>query len=136
MTPPLSLLRRLLHPLTRRPIFRGSIIFIKSAAILHLLTTHVGCTYGTYGPSMLPTLAATGDAVYVSKLYRRGKGIKVGDMVNFKHPMFPEMGAIKRVVGMPGDFVARDSPGTGNRMMIQVCAGSGFGGREGLMGGR
>jgi inner membrane protease subunit 1 len=85
---------------------------------------------------MLPTLAATGDAVYVSKLYRRGKGIKVGDMVNFKHPMFPEMGAIKRVVGMPGDFVARDSPGTGNGMMIQVCAGGGFGGREGLMGGR
>lgn len=132
MTPRPGLLRRLLHtnkPLTRSAIVRGSIIIIKSAAILHLLTTHVGCTYGTYGPSMLPTIAATGDGVYVSKLHRRGKGIKVGDMVNFKHPMFPELGAIKRVVGMPGDFVARDSPGTGTGLMIQVGAGRGIGGK-------
>lgn len=36
--------------------------------------------------------------------------------------MFPEFGAVKRVVGMPGDFVGRDSPGTGRGrgMMIQV----------------
>lgn len=85
---------------------------------------------------MLPTIAASGDGVYVSKLHRRGKGIKVGDMVNFKHPMFPELGAIKRVVGMPGDFVARDSPGTGTGLMIQVGAGKELEGERGvLMGG-
>ena len=69
---------------------------------------------------MLPTITAHGDAIYVSKFYRRGKGVKVGDVVSFRHPMFPEFGAVKRVVGMPGDFVGRDSPGTGKGMMIQV----------------
>lgn len=121
-----SLLKRLLytnHPLTPKDIFRSSIIFIKSAAILHLFFTHVGSIYGTYGPSMLPTIAATGDSVYVSRFYRRGKGIKVGDLVSYKHPMFPEIGALKRVVGMPGDFVARDSPGMGKGAMLQVCGG-------------
>jgi len=69
---------------------------------------------------MLPTITAHGDAICVSKFYRRGKGVKVGDVVSFRHPMFPEFGAVKRVVGMPGDFVGRDSPGTGRGMMIQV----------------
>lgn len=80
---------------------------------------------------MLPTIASTGDVVYVSKLHRRGKGIKVGDVVSFKHPMFPDTGAIKRVVGMPGDFVARDTPGRGNGVMLQVCAGRWVWGKKG-----
>ena len=69
---------------------------------------------------MLPTISVRNDWVYVSKLYRRGKGIQVGDVVSLKHPMFPGVGALKRVVGMPGDFVLRDAPGTGRDMMIQV----------------
>ena len=74
------------------------------------------------GPSMLPTLNVRYDWVYVSKLYRRGKGVKVGDVVTFKHPMFPGTGAAKRVLGMPGDFVLRDTPGSGSDMMIQVSS--------------
>lgn len=69
---------------------------------------------------MLPTLAVDHDWVYISKLYRRGRGIRVGDVVSFKHPTFPSMGALKRVVGMPGDFVLRDTPGSEGGMMIQV----------------
>ena len=69
---------------------------------------------------MLPTLAVDHDWVYISKFYRRGKGVRVGDVVSFKHPMFPSVGALKRVVGMPGDFVLRDTPGSERGMMIQV----------------
>ena len=68
---------------------------------------------------MLPTLNVIGDWVYISKLYRRGKGIQVGDVVSFKHPLVPGMRASKRVLGMPGDFVLRNTPGEGG-MMVQV----------------
>lgn len=80
---------------------------------------------------MLPTLSAKGDGVLVSTIHRRGRGVKVGDCVDFEHPMVPGVGAIKRVIGMPGDFVERNvaavemgpegllSKKTG--MMMQVC---------------
>ena len=89
---------------------------------------------------MLPTISIAGDSVLISKRYRRGRGIAVGDMVSVRHPIMPAEGAIKRVLGLPGDFVGRDSPvgvqepemeqggvgeeeeGRGQRMMIQVCA--------------
>ena len=29
----------------------------------------------------------------------------VGDLVDFVHPIIPGIGAVKRIVGMPGDFV-------------------------------
>lgn len=71
---------------------------------------------------MLPNLNVRGDWLYVSKLYRRGRGIEVGDLVTIKHPMFPGIGASKRILGMPGDFVLRDTPGTG-QIMIQIPEG-------------
>lgn len=70
---------------------------------------------------MLPTLGATGDCVIISKLSRRGKGVSVGNVVSVKHPMVEGTGAIKRLVGLPGDFVLRDSPGSPSDEMIQVC---------------
>jgi len=72
---------------------------------------------------MLPTLETSRDWVFTSRLHRRGRGIQVGDVVSVKHPMFPGEGAIKRVLGMPGDFVERDTPGTEKGMMIQVPEG-------------
>lgn len=72
---------------------------------------------------MLPTLSAKGDAVYVSKLFRRGKYVHVGDVVSLRHPMDVGTGAIKRIVGMPGDFVLRDMPGSRTGDMIQVRGG-------------
>lgn len=47
----------------------------------------------------------------------------MGDMVAFTHPLEPEAGALKRVVGMPGDFVCTGEKvgGGGERGMIQVC---------------
>jgi inner membrane protease subunit 1 len=59
---------------------------------------------------MFPTLHFNGDAILVSKLYKYGKGIEVGDMVTIRHPGFLSFGAGKRVIGMPGDFVSKDPP--------------------------
>ncbi|KAL8717056.1 MAG: hypothetical protein Q9225_005664 [Loekoesia sp. 1 TL-2023] len=76
---------------------------------------------------MLPTLAAQGDLVWISSYYRHGKGVKVGDLISFKHPCVPGAAALKRVGGMPGDFVMRDvyegGDGKGREMMLQVPEG-------------
>ena len=71
---------------------------------------------------MVPTLLVDGDAVLVSKYYRRGRDVKVGELVSIRHPMAPDIAALKRVVGLPGDFVLTGERNTrGERMMIQVC---------------
>lgn len=74
----------------------------------------------TYGISMVPTFAPSGDVVLISKYYRHGRDVQVGDVVSFKHPLREDIRACKRVIGMPGDFVLRDTPGRGRDMMIQV----------------
>jgi inner membrane protease subunit 1 len=101
------------------PISRFTIQFTKFVFGVHLFWEYFAQVKQTSGPSMLPTLNAYGDWVLVSNLYRRGKGIEVGDLVSVKHPMFPGTRAIKRVLGMPGDFVLRDTPGR-SEMMLQV----------------
>lgn len=85
---------------------------LKLVACIHLVSTHVLAVHGTRGPSMMPTLAVRGDCVLVAKRYRRGRGVRVGDVVQIKHPV-PEYrghGAVKRIVGMEGDFVLRGMP--------------------------
>ena len=79
---------------------------------------------------MLPTLSVIGDSVLISKRYRRGRGVKVGDVVEIRHPVpdYPRHGAVKRVIGLGGDFVVRTSPPglptrimeEGQERMIQV----------------
>ena len=64
----------------------------------------------TLGPSMVPTMNAAGDRVLISKMHKRGRGVKVGDLVDFRHPLVPGMGAIKRIAAMPGDFIIWDAP--------------------------
>lgn len=73
---------------------------------------------------MLPTLTVDGDDVMISKYYRRGRGVKVGDVVAFSHPMEPGFGALKRMVGLPGDFVCTgEKNARGEEMMVQVPEG-------------
>ncbi|KAI9827799.1 MAG: hypothetical protein M1832_004288 [Thelocarpon impressellum] len=102
---------------------RNLIQTVKIFAACHLFAEYLLSVKGTYGPSMLPTIEVRDDWVFISKLHRRGRGIEVGDVVSIMHPMIPEVGAIKRVLGMPGDFVLRDTPGQGKGMMIQVPHG-------------
>lgn len=44
--------------------------------------------------------------ILYSPLHRRGRGIKVGDVITYTHPLFPHQRGCKRVIGMPGDWVA------------------------------
>ena len=93
---------------------------VKVFFVFHFLTTHVGRFALTEGPSMLPTLNVRGDWVCIDHTFRRGWGVKVGDMVDYHHPMVHGAGGIKRVMGMPGDYVVKDGGGGKGRMMIQV----------------
>lgn len=70
-----------------------------------------------YGISMLPTLSAFGNYVIISKYYRRGRDVVVGDVVSFKHPVREGEYAVKRVMGMEGDFVLMNSPGRSDAML-------------------
>ena len=74
----------------------------------------------TYGISMVPTINPVGNWILISKRHRRGRRISVGDLVSFKHPLLEGEGAVKRVVGMPGDFVLSGTPGVGEERMVQV----------------
>lgn len=109
--------------LARYPYIYSTLQFLKYAIGI-TLGTHVFVEYffslsQAEGISMNPTMNATGDFLLLSKKYRRGRGIEVGDMVSYKHPIDQDTYGVKRVVGMPGDFVLRDSPGTSGAM-IQV----------------
>ncbi|KAF1824457.1 LexA/Signal peptidase, partial [Dissoconium aciculare CBS 342.82] len=75
-----------------------------------------------YGISMLPTLSAFGNYVIINKSYRRGRGVEVGDIVSFKHPVREGEYAVKRVLGLEGDFVLMYTPGA-NDTMLQVPKG-------------
>lgn len=59
----------------------------------------------TVGPSMLPTLNATGDIVFVDKLSHRLERLKIGDVVIAQLPDDWGKTVCKRVVGLEGDRV-------------------------------
>ncbi|KAF2123043.1 peptidase S24/S26A/S26B/S26C [Lophiotrema nucula] len=67
----------------------------------------------TSGISMVPTIPhginSSPPCILVSMLHRRGKGVKVGDVVVYTHPS-NQTQACKRVIGMPGDYVCVVSP--------------------------
>ena len=103
-------------------VLRNIALPLKFFFVLHLASEWTGSVTPTAGPSMLPTLAVTGDIIYTSKRYARGNGIEVGDLIDYKHPMEPRAGILKRVMGLPGDFVREDGGvGSGDRM-IQVLS--------------
>ncbi|KAK4999781.1 hypothetical protein LTR66_001238 [Elasticomyces elasticus] len=106
------------------------VLRVTEAAGYFLLFGHLFLTYGfsytgTWGLSMLPSIASSGDFVLISKFYRHGRGLEIGDLVTYKHPYHGDQGVygIKRLVGLPGDFVLRDSPGAKEGVMIQVPQG-------------
>lgn len=69
---------------------------------------------------MLPTMNVRGVWVYTDFTYTKGRGVQVGDVVDFHHPMVQGAGGIKRIMGMPGDFVVKDGGEGKGKMMIQV----------------
>ncbi|KAM0722680.1 hypothetical protein Q7P37_002121 [Cladosporium fusiforme] len=94
-------------------------VFVGLVLGLHIFAEYFFTLSQAEGISMLPTVNGTGDWLLLSKRYRRGRDIEVGDLVSFKHPVDEGVFGVKRVIGMPGDFVLRDSPDTSGAM-IQV----------------
>ena len=97
-------------------------LFADAAKVL--AAAHLFWAYGydwgrVSGPSMLPGWSVWGEGAVISHLYRRGRGIQVGDLVRFKIPINDEV-AIKRVLGLPGDYVMMNTPESGSDAMIQV----------------
>lgn len=71
---------------------------------------------------MLPGWEIWGEGAVVAHTYRHGRNVRVGDLIKFKVPV-SEDDAIKRVAGLPGDYVLVHTPDTGRDEMIQVSFG-------------
>ena len=102
------------------PFARNIATFVKLFCVYHVFGAYVGYPQQSDGPSMLPALGVRGEWLWVSTWHGRGRGVRVGDLVSVRHPLVPGEGVSKRVLGMPGDFVLRDTPEGGGDAMIQV----------------
>lgn len=107
------------HPL------RTFIAAAKFVCFGHLFYKYGFTVSAVYGPSMLPTFEIEGDWTLTSKLHRLGRNIEVGDLVVYSIPINDTVG-VKRVLGMPGDYVMMSSPhhdraASGREYMTQVC---------------
>ncbi|KAH6625471.1 peptidase S24/S26A/S26B/S26C [Boeremia exigua] len=92
-----------------RDLWWASKTVLKGSLIYHIVTTHLIFLGPTSGISMVPTIPdsyTTRPWILYSSLHRRGRGIRVGDIVTYTHPLFPHQRGCKRVLGMPGDVVA------------------------------
>ncbi|KAK6516771.1 hypothetical protein TWF506_006660 [Arthrobotrys conoides] len=112
------------HPRWRRAL-TSLIIGIKLLAFTHLVVSKIFIISQCEGPSMLPTLPTSGSVV-VNNLYSRGRGIKVGDLIAAHRPDDMDVMLLKRVIGMPGDYVVVDPMAAGSggeTMMVRVPEG-------------
>jgi inner membrane protease subunit 1 len=103
--------------------FRLLFSTVKYFAALHLFWEYGYSLGPAQGPSMLPTVEVADEWMLTSKRHRHGRGVEVGDLVVYKIPIFPDADGMKRVLGMPGDYVMIDSPESGSDAMIQVSFG-------------
>ncbi|PHH62616.1 hypothetical protein CDD81_6850 [Ophiocordyceps australis] len=101
-------------------IFSTAICVVKLGCTFHLVTTYFFQLCSVAGPSMLPTLSIQGDWVAVNMRARHGRNVKVGDLVLYKIPIKKYDRGLKRVIGMPGDFV---SVGDDGDCVIEVPQG-------------
>ncbi|KAI1648173.1 LexA/Signal peptidase [Daldinia loculata] len=103
--------------------FRVLIYTTKALALGHLLVTYGYSTGYGWGPSMLPTFLTMNEWFVTDRSHRRGRGVRVGDCVVYSIPVEPGEEGIKRVLGLPGDYVLLNSPGVGADTMIQIPKG-------------
>lgn len=90
---------------------------------------------------MLPTIPSSDALVHISLSHRRGRGIRVGDVIAAKHPFVEHEGFVKRVVGMPGDYVTvsqstvgeEEGAGAGAFEVQDIFGGPGGRGRKKML---
>ncbi|KAK3359292.1 peptidase S24/S26A/S26B/S26C [Lasiosphaeria hispida] len=104
------------HPF-RTVIFAG-----KFLAFTHLFFEYGIQTAPAQGPSMLPTFELLGQWLVVSRRHRFGRNVEVGDLVAYNIPVDENVG-VKRILGLPGDYIMLDTPGRESQAMIQVPQG-------------
>ncbi|OAA57188.1 Peptidase S24/S26A/S26B/S26C [Cordyceps fumosorosea ARSEF 2679] len=105
-----------------RPGVRLTVGLTKLCCAWHLFATHGFQVGPADGPSMLPTFSTYGDWIGTDKRFRRGRGVRVGDLVLYKMPFAAHDMGVKRVVGLPGDYVSIGTPGQpGEENMIQTA---------------
>lgn len=112
----------MIEHMIRHPI-RFSLSSIKIFCAGHLFVDHVLNVGPTNGPSMLPTISVTGDWIATDKTHARNHrgALEVGDLVTYYIPIKDHCMGLKRIMGMPGDYVSRGTPGEeGDDVMIQV----------------
>ncbi|KAI8623815.1 LexA/Signal peptidase [Xylariaceae sp. FL1651] len=109
--------------------FRVLFATAQTFAIAHVILAY-GMSIGVgYGPSMLPTFLTTNELFVTDKRYRRGRGVQVGDCVVYAIPVEPGEEGVKRVMGMPGDYVLLNSPPSPGALAVHD--GHGKGGERG-----
>jgi inner membrane protease subunit 1 len=105
----------------RKPL----IIFGQCALAYHLITTYIGSIGATHGVSMVPTIPSGFQGtpwIVQSRLHRRGRNIRVGDVIAFQHPVNPNGRMCKRIIGMPGDLVSVMTPCRGEEDLTKKDA--------------
>ena len=108
--------------------FRVALWTLKGVALAHVGFTHVVSAAPGWGPSMLPTFLVDGQWFVVDRRCRRGRGVAVGDCVLYAIPVVSPgttgggTEGVKRVVGLPGDYVLLNSPGAKSEAMMQVSS--------------
>ncbi|KAJ3851722.1 peptidase S24/S26A/S26B/S26C, partial [Lentinula lateritia] len=87
---------------------------INLACATHLFLEYVGTVSLMSGPSMLPTLAASGEVVIEDRFSLRlnPASLARGDLVVVRSPIDPTAIVCKRIIGLPGDVVCVDPTGS------------------------
>jgi inner membrane protease subunit 1 len=100
-------------PFTNTPV-GSAVIVAKGFVFLHVFSSYIGGINATSGISMVPTIPhdyRSHPWMLYSSLHRRGRNLRVGDVIAYTNPIFPRETGCKRIIGMPGDFVSVVTPG-------------------------
>jgi inner membrane protease subunit 1 len=95
--------------LEKARLVRSAILFGTACYCTGTLAEYYIMSWGiASGPSMFPTMPTYDHRIWTDARKRQGKGLELGDCINFYSPIFDSSLAGKRVIGMPGDYVVRD----------------------------
>ncbi|KAF2475201.1 LexA/Signal peptidase [Lindgomyces ingoldianus] len=112
--PPSLRVRRVTDSGHQRTLFGHAVLIAELSILTHLTFKYLFSITPTNGISMMPTIPHSyrhSPLILTSHLHRRGRRIKVGDIITYQHPIIPHSAGAKRVIGMPGDFVSVVTPG-------------------------